>query len=224
MLLTLDSVLDASQLSAIHQLLHDADWRDGSHSAGNMARSIKHNRQLASDSAASQRIRAIVLGALQQHPLFFSAALPHRIFPPRVNRHGPGEYYGPHYDNAVLRGPEGHVRSDLSCTVFLNDPDSYSGGELQIADTFGEQRVKLTAGSAVLYPSSSLHQVLPVTQGERIGCFFWLQSLVRSNEQRRLLYELDMALTSLRQQHDESAETTQLTGTYHNLLRLWAET
>ena len=188
MLLTLDSVLDASQLSAIHQLLHDADWRDGSHSAGNMARSIKHNRQLASDSAASQRIRAIVLGALQQHPLFFSAALPHRIFPPRVNRHGPGEYYGPHYDNAVLRGPDGYVRSDVSCTVFLNDPASYTGGELQIADTFGEQRIKLAAGSAVIYPSSSLHQVLPVTQGERIGCFFWLQSLVRSVEQRRLLY------------------------------------
>ena len=225
MLITIDSVLTPAQLQEIQALLQNAEWLSGSLTAGSTAQQVKNNHQLSPNSEASHTIRHIVLEALNHNATFFSAALPLRVFPPRINRHGVGEYYGAHYDNAILRHPQaGSVRSDVSCTVFLNNPEDYEGGELHIQDTFGEQRVKLRAGSAVLYPSSSLHPVLPVTKGQRLGCFFWMQSMVRSDAQRRLLYELDCALTALRQQHGESAETTQLTGTYHNLLRMWAET
>ena len=225
MILTLDALLSPAQLAIIQTHLRDASWDAGSHTAGSLARTVKHNSQLPADSAALQHIRQQVADALQRHPVFLGAVLPRRVFPPRVNRHGVGDHYGPHYDNAVLQGPQGvRVRSDVSCTLFLNEPDTYDGGELQIADTFGEHRIKLPAGSAVLYPSSSLHQVLPVTQGERLACFFWIESMVRDDARRRLLHEFDLALTRLRSQHGDSADTTQLTGTYHNLLRMWAET
>src|SRR5690606_2551662 len=177
-----------------------------------------------------QAIRSMVLNGLNRSPLFFSAALPLRIFTPRINRYG-GETntYGNHIDNAIRlkvsdNGQTEHVRTDVSCTVFLNNPDTYDGGELTVSDTYGTRGVKLPAGHAVLYPGTSLHQVTPVTRGQLLACFFWGQSMGRSDEQRRLLYELDMSILALRQQNGETAETTALTGSYHNLLRMWAET
>jgi PKHD-type hydroxylase len=172
----------------------------------------------------------MVLNGLNRSPLFFSAALPLRIFTPRINRYG-GEAntYGNHIDNAIRlkvseAGQTEYVRTDVSCTVFLNEPDEYEGGELTVSDTYGTRGVKLPAGHAVLYPGTSLHQVTPVTRGHRVACFLWVQSMVRSDEQRRLLYELDMNILALRQQHGETPEATALTGTYHNLLRMWAQT
>jgi PKHD-type hydroxylase len=230
MLLTLPDILSADDLAQANKLLANAPWADGRESAGPQARDVKKNQQLPHDGEAAHAIRHRVLGGLNRSALFFSAALPLRIFTPRVNRYaGQSNRYGNHVDNAIRlkdlgQGQIEHVRTDLSCTVFLNDPADYDGGELTVNDTDGTRGVKLPAGHAVLYPGTSLHQVTPVTRGERLACFFWVQSMVRSDEQRRLLFELDMNLLALRQQHGETAETTALTGTYHNLLRMWAET
>jgi len=230
MLLTLPDILSPEELRLARQLLADAPWTDGRDSAGPQARTVKNNQQLPHDSDAAQAIRTMVLNGLNRSPLFFSAALPLRIFTPRINRYG-GEAntYGNHIDNAIRlkvndAGQTEYVRTDVSCTVFLNDPDAYDGGELTVSDTYGTRGVKLPAGHAVLYPGTSLHQVTPVTRGHRVACFLWVQSMVRSDEQRRLLYELDMNILALRQQHGETPEATALTGTYHNLLRMWSET
>ena len=230
MLLTLPDILSTDDLREARALLRDAPWADGRESAGPQARTVKNNQQLPHDCEAATRIRQRVLDGLNRSALFFSAALPLRIFTPRINRYS-GEHntYGNHIDNAVRLkaapgGGTGYVRTDVSCTVFLSDPDEYEGGELTVSDTYGTRGVKLPAGHAVLYPGTSLHQVTPVTRGARLACFLWVQSMVRSDEQRRLLYELDMHLLALRQRHGETAETTGLTGTYHNLLRMWAET
>ena len=231
MLLEIPDVLSPATLAALRRQLATAPWQDGRESAGQQAREVKNNQQLPHDCDAAAAVRSRVLGALEGNALFLSAALPKRIFTPRVNRYsGAHNAYGQHVDNAIrtLAGPGGaagqRVRTDVSCTVFLSDPDTYDGGELQITDTFGDRRVKLPAGHVVLYPGTSLHQVLPVTRGERLACFFWIESLVRGDEQRRLLFEMDMALLALRNRNGETAETTALTGTYHNLLRMWAET
>ena len=227
MLLHLPNILTADEVQQAQALLADARWSDGRTGAGDQARQVKNNEQLDHDCAAAQAIRALVLRALDRSPLFFSAALPKRVFPPRLNRYGgDSNYYGNHIDGAVRYLPDSgqRVRTDVSCTVFLADPASYDGGELCIADTYGEQAIKLPAGHMVLYPGTSLHQVKPVTRGHRLACFFWIESMVRSDEQRRLLYELDMNLLALRRQHGDSAETTALTGVYHNLLRMWADT
>ena len=226
MLLTLPNILTPDEVKGVTTLLASAPWTDGRASAGEQAALVKNNQQLPHDCEAAQQIRAMVLRGLDRSSTFFSAALPKRVFTPRVNRYG-GETncYGNHIDNAIRALPNGQkVRTDVSCTVFLNDPDDYDGGELTIADTYGEQGYKLPAGHAVLYPGTSLHQVKPVTRGHRIACFLWIESMVRSDEQRRLLYELDMNLLRLRQQHGEGDETTALTGVYHNLLRMWADT
>jgi PKHD-type hydroxylase len=230
MLLTLPDILSADDLREARRLLRDAPWVDGRESAGPQARAVKNNQQLPHGCEAATRIRQMVLDGLNLSALFFSAALPLRIFTPRINRYrGQHNAYGNHIDNAVrLKATAGggteHVRTDISCTVFLSDPDEYEGGELTVSDTYGTRGVKLPAGHAVLYPGTSLHQVTPVTRGERIACFLWVQSMVRSDEQRRLLHELDMNLLALRQRHGETDETTGLTGTYHNLLRMWADT
>jgi len=230
MLLTLPDILSPDDLARARTLLADAPWQDGRESAGPQARTVKNNQQLPHDSAAATAIRHMVLNGLNRSALFFSAALPLRIFTPRVNRYGDEmNTYGNHIDNAIrLKATDGgtteYVRTDVSCTVFLNDPDEYDGGELTVSDTYGTRGVKLPAGHALLYPGTSLHQVTPVTRGHRVACFLWVQSMVRSDEQRRLLYELDMNLLALRQRHGETAETTALIGTYHNLLRMWAET
>ncbi|MDD2881821.1 MAG: Fe2+-dependent dioxygenase [Rhodoferax sp.] len=226
MLLTLPHLLTPDDVLAARRLLANAPWTDGRASAGEQAVRVKNNEQLPHDCDAAGHIRAMVLRGLDNSPTFFSAALPKRVFTPRVNRYGgDSNFYGKHIDNAVRSLPNGQrVRTDISCTVFLNDPADYEGGELTVADTYGEQTVKLPAGHAVLYPGTSLHQVKPVTRGQRIACFFWVESMVRSDEQRRLLLELDMNLLALRQQRGESDETTALTGVYHNLLRMWADT
>ncbi len=227
MLLHLPNILTPEEVQQAQALLVNAPWGDGRKGAGELARQVKNNEQLDHDCEAARAIRSMVLAALDRSPLFFSAALPKRVFPPRLNRYGGGSnYYGNHVDGAVRYMPETgqRVRTDVSCTLFLSDPASYDGGELCIADTYGEQAVKLPAGHMILYPGTSLHQVKPVTRGYRLACFFWMESMVRSDEQRRLLYELDMNLLALRQAHGDSAETTALTGVYHNLLRMWADT
>ncbi len=227
MLLHLPNILTPEEVSQAQALLAAAPWVDGRAGAGEQARQVKNNKQLDHDCDAARTIRAMVLRALDRSPLFFSAALPKKVFPPRLNRYGgDSNFYGNHIDGAVryTPGTAVRVRTDVSCTLFLSDPQDYDGGELCIADTYGEQAVKLPAGHMVLYPGTSLHQVKPVTRGYRLACFFWIESMVRSDEQRRMLYELDMNLLALRQRHGESDETTALTGIYHNLLRHWADT
>ena len=227
MLLHIPDVLTPAEIRHAQALLADAPWADGRPGAGVQAAQVKNNEQLAHDCAAAQEIRAMVLRGLDRCPLFFSAALPKKVFPPRLNRYGgDSNFYGNHIDGAVRYQPETgqRIRTDVSCTVYLNDPADYDGGELCMADTYGEQAIKLPAGHMVMYPGTSLHQVKPVTRGHRLACFFWVESMVRSDEQRRLLYELDMNLLGLRTRHGETHETTGLTGTYHNLLRMWADT
>jgi len=227
MLLHLPNILTPEEVLQAQTLLAAAPWGDGRLGAGEQARQVKNNEQLNHNCHAAQTIRAMVTQALDRSPTFFSAALPKKLFPPRLNRYG-GEsnYYGNHIDGSIRYTPgrSGRLRTDVSCTVFLSNPEEYDGGELCIADTYGEQSVKLPAGHAVLYPGTSLHQVKPVTRGHRLACFFWVESMVRSDEQRRLLYELDMNLLGLRQRHGDSAQTTAMTGVYHNLLRMWADT
>ena len=227
MLLNIPEVITQDEVRHARELLKTAPWTDGRASAGVQARQVKNNEQLPHDCDAAKQIRASVLPGLDMHAIFFSAALPKRVFTPRINRYG-GEAntYGNHVDNAIRFAPDTglRVRTDISCTVFLADPDEYEGGELVVQDTFGEQRVKLRAGDMVLYPGTSVHKVEPVTRGYRLACFFWIESMVRSDEQRRLLYELDMNLLQLRKEHGEGPSTTALTGTYHNLLRMWADT
>lgn len=230
MITVLPALLSPQQVASARALLADAPWEDGRASAGAQAAAVKNNRQLPHECEAAVRIRAMVLEAAQASPMFLSAALPLRFFTPRVNRYdSEANTYGPHIDNAVrlqeMRHGEPHyVRTDVSCTVFLADPHDYDGGELRFAFGALEQRVKLPAGHAVLYPGHTLHEVTPVTRGQRLACFFWVQSLVRSAERRQLLHEMDLQLLSLRSRLGESDETTALTGTYHNLLRLWSET
>jgi len=227
MLLQIPDVLTADELGQIRAAFAEASWRDGRRTAGSQAVHAKQNEQLAPDSTPAQLARQVILQALDRHPLFFSATLPARIFPPQFNRYG-GEsnFYGDHVDGAVMHSVTSgqRVRSDVSCTVFLADPDEYDGGELVINDTYGHKAVKLPAGHAVIYPSTSVHRVEHVTRGHRIASFFWIQSMVRSDEQRRLLFDLDMNLVRLREAHGESTAVVGLTGTYHNLLRMWAET
>ena len=227
MLLNIPEVITQDEVRHARELLKTAPWTDGRASAGVQARQVKNNEQLPHDCDAAKQIRAMVLRGLDRHAIFFSAALPKRVFTPRINRYG-GEAntYGNHVDNAIRFAPDTglRVRTDISCTLFLADPDEYDGGELVVQDTFGEQRIKLRAGDMVLYPGTSVHKVEPVTRGYRLACFFWIESMVRSDEQRRLLYELDMHLLQLRKEHGEGPSTTALTGTYHNLLRMWADT
>ena len=230
MLLHLRQVLDAETLEEARALLADAAWVDGRTTAGPQAASVKHNQQLAANSPAAARLQSLVLAGFDRHAGFFSAALPKRVLPPLFNRYaGDSNHYGNHVDQAIRHIPSGphtgqRVRTDLSCTLFLADPASYDGGELVIADTFGSPRIKLAAGDAVLYPGTSVHRVEPVTRGVRLASFFWIESLVRGDEQRRLLFDMDQALMQLRTRDGESAEAVALTGTYHNLLRLWADT
>ena len=227
MLLKIEQVLSPELLAQARALLAQASWEDGRVTAGSQAVGVKNNEQLPRDSRESRALQELVLQALEQHPLFFSAALPKRVLPPMFNRYGgAANTYGNHVDQAVRYLPGGvqRVRTDISCTLFLAEPHEYDGGELVIQDTYGEQRVKLAAGDMVLYPGTSVHRVEPVTRGHRVASFFWVESMVRSDEQRRLLHELDMALLRLRAEHGDSAATVQLTGTYHNLLRMWADT
>ena len=228
MLIHLKNVLTPDELREARALLgEDAPWVDGRTSAGGQAVAQKANRQLAQESAQAAKLQALVLAAVRRDPVFFSAALPRRVFNPLFNRYDPeAPRYGPHVDGAVLhsRATQEWVRTDISCTIFLADPAEYDGGDLTVQDTFGSRRVKLPAGDAVLYPGTSVHEVTPVTRGARLASFFWIESMVRSDERRRLLFDLDMNLLKLRERHGETAEATALTGIYHNLLRQWAST
>lgn len=227
MLLKITRVLGLQEVQQARRLLAEAPWQDGRATAGTQAAQVKNNEQLAPGSGPLRELQAMVLHALEKHPVFFSAALPKRVLPPLFNRYG-GERnaYGNHVDQAVRYAPGSgqRIRTDISCTLFLAEPSEYEGGELVVQDTFGEQRLKLAAGDMVLYPGTSVHCVEPVTAGERLASFFWVESMVRSDEQRRLLYDMDMSLMRLRSEHGESDAVVRLTGTYHNLLRMWADT
>ncbi|MES2364221.1 MAG: Fe2+-dependent dioxygenase [Pseudomonadota bacterium] len=236
MLLRIPQALTPDELTQVRQLITSADWADGRITAGSQSGAVKNNLQLPEELPAAQQARHIVSVALARNPMFITGALPKSVYPPLFNRYGGGaNNFGNHIDNAVRThaATARHVRTDISCTLFLSDPASYDGGELVVQDTYGEQRIKFDAGDLVMYPGTSVHRVEPVTRGERLACFFWIESMVRLDAQRRLLYEMDMAITGLRQkdldQHKgdenqpESQEVVRLTGCYHNLLRMWAE-
>jgi PKHD-type hydroxylase len=226
MLLHVPAVLDAGSLARCREILAAAAWADGRITAGSQSGQVKNNLQLPEDGDAARAARGIVLEALGRSPLFFTAALPKRIYPPLFNRYeGEANAFGNHIDNAVrtIAATGERVRTDVSATLFLAEPDDYDGGELVVEDTFGTQRVKLPAGDLILYPASSVHRVEPVTRGARLASFFWIESMVRSDERRRLLFELDMAILSLREREGDTPESVRLTGCYHNLLRMWAE-
>ncbi len=226
MLLTLAGVLGPDELREARRLLAGAAWEDGRPTAGAQASTAKNNQQLAQEGDTARALRELVLRGLERNATFFSAALPRHVFPPMFNRYGGAtNAYGNHVDAAIRYAPAGRVRTDLSCTLFLAEPQEYEGGELVIEGAAGERRVKLPAGDMVLYPSTSVHRVEPVTRGARMASFFWVQSMVRSGEQRSLLFEMDRALMQLRSSVGETdAGVVALTATYHNLLRLWAET
>lgn len=226
MLLQVPNVLTAEQVAQFRQALDEADWADGRITAGYQSSQAKHNQQLPEESPVAQRLGDAVLAALQRSPLFLSAALPLKVFPPLFNRYEGGHSFGSHVDNAIrqVRGTPHRVRTDLSATLFLSAPDEYDGGELVVEDTYGMHNVKLPAGDLVLYPASSLHLVRPVTRGARVASFFWIQSMVRDDGQRTLLYDLDRAVQQVHRDLPDSPASVQLTGVYHNLLRRWADT
>ena len=226
MLLCIPSVLTPEEVADFRARLAEADWADGNATAGEQSRLVKKNRQLPETSPVARELGDRIIDALGRSPLFVSAALPLRTFPPLFNRYGEGEGFGTHIDNAIrpVRGTHTRVRTDLSATLFLSGPDEYDGGELIIEGPFGGQSVKLNAGDMVLYPGSSLHQVTPVTRGERIASFFWIQSMVRSDADRALLYDLDQAIQEqARRSGQGDPLTVQLTGVYHNLIRRFAD-
>ena len=227
MLLDIPEVLSAAQVAEARAKLQAADWADGRVTAGYQSAKAKDNAQLPETSAVAKDLGAMVLEALSRNSTFFSAALPKRIYPPLFNRYEGGQSFGFHVDNAVRydrsRGVAEAVRTDLSATLFLSEPDEYDGGELIIEDTYGTQSIKLPAGQMVLYPGTSLHRVTPVTRGARLASFFWIQSMVRDDGQRRLMFELDMSIRRLTQDIPDNPALIQLTGVYHNLLRQWTE-
>lgn len=226
MLTIISDLLTAAQVADLRATLDAADWIDGNATSGAQSALAKRNTQLPEDSAAARAGGSAVLDALGACPLFVAAALPLKVFPPLFNRYGAGDGFGAHVDTAIRirRGSDFRIRSDLSATLFLCDPDSYEGGELVIATQFGEQRVKLPAGQLVVYPASSVHHVTPVTRGTRVASFFWIQSMVRDDGARAMLFELDTAIQSVATRlGSDDPEIVRLTGVYHNLLRRWAE-
>jgi PKHD-type hydroxylase len=206
-------------------MLDEADWVDGRVTAGPQSGRAKDNLQLAEDSPSARRMGDWIVDALQRNPLFVTAALPLRVFPPLFNRYTGGQSFGTHVDNSIrqVTGTPHRIRTDLSATLFFSEPDEYDGGELLVEDTYGTQSVKLPAGHLILYPSTSLHQVRPVTRGARVSSFFWVQSMVREDSQRALLFDLDIAIQRVRQDYPDHPSGVQLTGIYHNLLRHWAD-
>jgi PKHD-type hydroxylase len=226
MMLHIPGVLSAEQVRQCRAVLDAANWIDGNATSGMQSAQVKRNEQLPEGSAAARTVGRAIEDALASNARFFSAALPLKVFPPLFNRYAGGDGFGTHVDNAIrlLRGSDFRVRSDLSATLFLSDPESYDGGELCVDDTYGPHRVKLPAGDMVLYPASSLHRVTPVTRGVRVASFFWIQSMVRDDAGRSLLYQLDNDIQRLNAQQGTNDPTVvSLTGIYHNLLRRWAD-
>lgn len=226
MLLHILDILSHEQVVQMRAALDTADWTDGRETVGAQGARVKRNEQLPDASPLRQQLGQLVLSALAKHPVYHAATLPLRTLPPRFNRYAGGGHYGMHIDGAVMALPTdtGQLRSDISCTLFLSDPDDYDGGELIVSDTYGEHEVKLPAGDMIIYPSSSLHRVAEVTRGTRVASFFWVQSLIRDDSRRRLLFELDTSIQTLARTGADAAAVLQLTGIYHNLLRQWAET
>ena len=225
MLLTIPDLLTQERVGHARQLLDQASWVDGRVTAGAQSARAKDNEQLPEDHPAGRELGEIILNALGQNPLFISAALPSKVFPPLFNRYRGGHAFGTHVDNAIRQvpGTPHRVRTDLSATLFLSSPDEYGGGELQIEDTYGVHSAKLPAGDLVLYPSTSLHHVRPVTRGVRVASFFWIQSMVRDDGARTLLFDLDTAIQRVNLDTPAHAAVVPLTGVYHNLLRRWAD-
>jgi len=226
MLVVIPDVLTKTQVAECRKLMDSAEWVDGNVTSGHQSALAKNNMQLPEDSPAARQVGDLIQDALGRNAMFISAALPLKVYPPLFNQYAGGQQFDTHVDNAIrhLRGTNFRIRSDLSCTLFLTEPEDYDGGELTIEDVYGEQQVKLPAGHMVLYPSSSLHHVTPVTRGSRVSSFFWLQSMVREDSQRTLLYQMDIAIQQLALDLGHAdARVISLTGIYHNLLRRWAD-
>lgn len=225
MLITIPAVLTPEQVKHCRTQLQAASWVDGRATAGHQGAQVKRNRQLPENSPAAAELGDLILVALERHPLFISATLPARVYPPLFNRYEGGEHFGEHVDNALrlLPGTGMKIRTDISATLFLAEPSEYDGGELQVEDTYGTHSVKLAAGDLVVYPSSSLHRVTPVTRGARLASFFWIQSMIRDDGQRTLLFDLDTSIQRLNATNGDQAALVRLTGCYHNLLRMWGE-
>ncbi|RQR65108.1 Fe2+-dependent dioxygenase [Burkholderia sp. Bp9126] len=227
MLVHIPNVLTPEQVRMLRARLDGAGdaWVDGRATAGYSGAPVKRNQQIAEHSPVARELGDVILAALERHPLFISAALPNQVYPPLFNRYEGGMTFGSHVDGAVRVLPNGvKLRTDVSCTLFLSAPDAYDGGELVIEDAYGVQQVKLPAGDMVVYPATSLHQVTPVTRGVRVASFFWVQSLVRSDAQRALLFDMDTAIQRLNAGDADAQARRSLVGCYHNLLRLWSET
>lgn len=235
MLIEIPHVLSADQVREYRAHLEAAEWVDGRVTAGRQSAAVKDNAQIPENHPVAREVGAAIVSALERHPLFVAAALPMHIFPPLFNRYAGGQSFGTHVDNAIrqITGTSHRLRTDLSATLFFAEPDEYEGGELVVEDTYGVQQVKFPAGNMVLYPSTSLHHVRPVTKGARLCAFFWIQSMVRDDSRRTLLFDLDMAIQQLNQSMAEAPAgqespacggvAVQLTGIYHNLIRQWAE-
>lgn len=226
MLIVIPGVLSPAQVRECRDTLAAAQWSDGRETAGYLSARVKHNEQIPEGSKIAHRLGGMILDELDKSPLFISAALPLKVLPPLFNRYTGGGSYGGHVDGAVrpVHGTPHRIRTDLSATLFLSAPEDYEGGELVIEDTFGERRVKLPAGDMVLYPGTSVHRVEPVTKGARLAAFFWIQSMVREDQKRALLFEMDTALQRLGGASPDDPAVVKLMGVYHNLLRLWADT
>ncbi len=225
MLVSIPNVLTAEQVKQARYTLDQAQWVDGKVTAGQQASKAKDNMQIPEDHPAARQVGEMILAALGKNPLFLSAALPLKVLPPFFNRYTGGQAFGTHVDNAIrqVSGTSHRIRTDLSATLFLAGPEEYDGGELCIEDTYGVQSVKLPAGHMILYPSTSLHHVTPVTRGARICSFFWIQSMIRDDGQRSILFDLDSAIQRISLDHPQGPYGVQLNGVYHNLLRQWAE-
>ena len=224
MLVSIEQVLDTENVKKFRDLMEQSQWQDGKLTAGSQAVHVKANEQLKDGSELVLQLGNAILQALAIHPGFISAALPQKIFPPKFNRYTDNGHYGLHVDNAIMYLPDNQwMRTDLSATLFLSEPDEYEGGELSIETDYGVQEIKLNAGDMVLYPSTSLHQVMPVIRGERVCAFFWIESMVRDSQQREMLYDLDQSIQALTIERGASDnEVRRLTGVYHNLMRQWA--
>jgi PKHD-type hydroxylase len=226
MLLQIPNVLTPDQVAWARQRLEQAEWVDGRETAGHQSARTKNNMQVRENSPIGAEVGDVILGALQQSALFLSAALPLKVFPPAFNSYAGGQTFGTHVDGAIrtLHGTAHRIRTDLSATLFLSNPEDYDGGELSIEDTYGVHRIKLPAGSMVLYPGTSLHFVTPVTRGERLASFFWIQSLVRDDGERTILFDLDSAIQRLNETNPDHPSAVTLAGVYYNLMRRWADT
>ena len=225
MLIPIPNIFSPEQARDIRERLDAAAWVDGGVTAGHQSLKAKDNMQIAESDPATIEIGDLIVAVLERNPLFVSAALPRKVFPPLFNRYTGGQNFGTHVDNAIrqVTGTEHRVRTDLSATLFFSEPDEYDGGELVIEDNYGVQRIKLNAGSLILYPASSLHHVTPVTRGTRVASFFWIQSMVRDDGKRTLLFDLDSSIQRVSQVMPDDPSVVQLTGVYHNLLRRWAD-